>query len=262
MSSATAAVRRDDGTFVQSLERGLAVLRVFSAETSSLTLSEVARLAGTSPATARRILHTFQALGYVTNDGRRFELTSKVLDLGYAYLSSLQLGELAQPAMELLSEQVHESVSAAVLDGDEIVYVARVPTTRIMSITLTLGSRLPALTTSLGRVLIADLGDDEIDKRLADAAVEARTASTKTDRDDLRQELTLVRAQGFAVVDEELEIGVRSVAAPLRDRRGRAIAALNIGAQAGRVSMDRLLGEFVPQLLAAATDITALLARR
>ena len=219
-SDAPAAVEIGrNGDFVQSLERGLAVLRAFSQDHPALTLSEVARLTGLTRATARRLLLTFAALGYVTADGRRFELTPKVLDLGYAYLSSVGIGQIAEPFMEALSQQVHESVSVAVLDGDEIVYVARVPTKRIMTISLALGSRLPAAATSLGRALLADLPPAELDAFLARVELAPRTDRTITDPDELRATLDDVRRQGWVLLDQELEDGVRSVATALRDRR-------------------------------------------
>jgi IclR family pca regulon transcriptional regulator len=251
-----------NGDFIQSLERGLLVLRAFSQEHPSLTLSDVARRTGLTRATARRLLLTFAALGYMCTDGRQFELTPKVLDLGYAYLSSLNIGDLAQPSMEALSEQVHESVSVAVLDGDEIVYVARVPTKRIMTISLSLGSRLPAVTTSMGRVLLADLTPAELDAFLARVEPQARTARTITDVAELRAELDEVREQGYALVDQELEDGVRSIATALRDRRGRAVAAINVSTHAGRVSIKELRASFVPALLATAAEINARLAKR
>jgi IclR family transcriptional regulator, pca regulon regulatory protein len=258
VSNATAG----SGEFIQSLERGLAVLSVFSAANPSLTLSEAAVLTGLSRATARRILHTFVALGYVRSDGKNFEPTPKVLDLGYAYLSSLQLGDIALPSMEALSEKVHESVSLGVLDGHEIVYVARVPTTRIMSISLALGSRLPAHCTSLGRVLLAGLAPEELSSFLATAVLTARTERTVTSADVLAERIAETALLGYAVVDEELEDGVRSLAVPIRNRSGRVVAALNIGTQVGRVSMKQLRGEFLSQLLEAAAEITSRLAKR
>ena len=173
--------------FVQSIERGLSVLRVFGAEQPSMTLAEVARQTGLSRATSRRVLHTLSTLGYVAFDGKFFELTPRVLDLGYAYLSSLKLSDIAQPTMERLSERLNESVSAAVLDGDEIVYVARVPTTRILTISLGLGSRLPAHCTSMGRVLLAALPQAEIETYLERVELVARTERTVTDRSELRR---------------------------------------------------------------------------
>jgi IclR family transcriptional regulator, pca regulon regulatory protein len=250
------------GEFIQSLERGLAVLRVFDAKNSALTLSDVARLAGLSRATARRILHTFESLGYVRSDGRLFSLTPKVLDLGYAYLSSLQVGEIALPFMEALSESTHESVSAAVLDGTDIVYVARVPTRKIMRLSLALGSRLPAVDTSMGRVLLAGLDPNDCSAILDRAPLIARTERSITSRVELEAALATVRQQGWALVDQELEEGLRSIAAPLRDRSGRIVAALNIGTQAGIVSLKELKGEFVPKLLQCADDISQQLAKR
>ncbi len=251
-----------DVDFVQSLERGLAVLRVFDAEHPRLTLSDVARLTGLTRATARRLLLTFERLGYMRSDGRRFELTPTVLDLGYAFLSSMQLPEIAQPFMESLSERVHESVSASVLDGHEIVYVARVPTKRIMAISLALGSRLPAASTSMGRVLLAGLCDVELDHFLYAAPLVARTERTIVDPAKLREVIDEVRRQGWALVDQELEDGVRSIAAPLRDRAGRTVAAINVSTHAGRVGARELRSAFVPLLLEAAGQITAALAKR
>ena len=256
-----APVERDHD-FVQSLERGLSVLRCFSAEHPSLTLSEVARLTGLTRATARRLLLTFERLGYMRNDGRLFELTPLVLDLGYAYISSCKLPDLVQPDMEALSERCNESVSASVLDGHEIVYIARVPTKRIMTIALSLGSRLPAAITSMGRVLLADLPDDELHARLVAMPVEKRAEHTETDPARLLGLIRQVRAQGWALVDQELEDGVRSVAAPLRDRSGRAIAAINVSTHAGRVSLEELRGPILQALLESVAEINLRLSKR
>ena len=256
-----AAVEHDHD-FVQSLERGLSVLRCFSAEHPALTLSEVARLTGLTRATARRLLLTFERLGYMRNDGRLFELTPLVLDLGYAYISSCKLPDLVQPDMEALSERCNESVSASVLDGHEIVYIARVPTKRIMTVSLSLGSRLPAAITSMGRVLLADLPDDELHARLVAMPVEKRAENTETDPARLLALIRQVRAQGWALVDQELEDGVRSVAAPLRDRSGRAIAAINVSTHAGRVSLDELRGSILQALLQTVAEINVRLGKR
>ncbi|MCU1380865.1 MAG: IclR family transcriptional regulator [Acidimicrobiales bacterium] len=251
-----------DGEFVQSLERGLAVIQAFSAEHPQQTLADVARRTGLTRATARRLLHTLVALGYARTNGKSFELAPKVLDIGYAYLSSLDVERLAEPSMEALVEQTHESCSAAVLDGAEIVYVARVPTKRIMTIALGLGSRLPAYLTSMGRVLLAELDDDEVDRVLGPGPYEARTSRTVIKPDDLHEELARVRRQGWALVDQELEDGLRSIAAPLRDRNGRAIAAVNISSHAGRVSLETVRREFLPALLSTCAEINERLARR
>jgi IclR family pca regulon transcriptional regulator len=248
--------------YVQSLDRGLAVLCAFSPERPSMTLADAARATGLTRATARRLLHTLAHLGYVATDGKRFELTPKVLDLGYAYVSSLQVGDIAQPFMENLSAQVHESVSAAVLDGTEIVYVARVSTKRIMTISLAIGSRLPALWTSMGRVLLAGLGADDLDAFLARAPIEPPTPRAAATVDELRRAVEVAREQGYALLDQELEEGVRSVAAPLIDRSGRVLAGMNVSAHAGRVTLRELRAVLLPQLLDTAAQINGQLAKR
>jgi IclR family pca regulon transcriptional regulator len=247
--------------FVQSLERGLAVIQSFDAEHPDLTLSEVAARTGLTRATARRLLLTLGQLGYVSSNGRRFSLTPRVLDLGYAYLSSLNVQQIAQPYLEALSDRVHESVSVTVLDGADIVYVARVPTKRIMTISLGLGSRLPAYCTSMGRVLLAELGPDELAAALP-GSLERHTEHTVTTSGELAVVLKQVRAQGWALVDQELEMGLRSVAAPLRDASGRAVAAMNVSTQVARTSVDQLHEDVVPDLVATAGRISEALAKR
>jgi IclR family pca regulon transcriptional regulator len=248
--------------YVRSLERGLSVLQAFSGERPAMTLADVARSADLTRATARRLLLTLVELGYLQQDGREFRLTPKVLNIGYAYLSSLDLARLAQPSMEALAEQTHESCSAAVLDGAEIVYVARVPAKRILTISIGLGSRLPAHATSMGRVLLADLPPAQLDRLLAGRRLEALTPMTVTDTGAIKKELQRVRQQGWALVDQELELGLRSIAAPLRNRPGCAVAALNVSTHASRVDMERLLGEFLPALLRTAARVTEGLAGR
>ena len=258
--AASAAAPEDDdrGDFVQSLARGLAAIRAFDAEHPSQTLSDVARRAGVSRAAARRLLHTLVELGYASTDGRLFRLRPKVLELGFSYLHGTGLWGAAQPVMVELVERVHESCSAAVLDGDDIVYVARVPTrTRIMSITLGLGSRLPAHLTSMGRVLLAALPGAELDLRLAAlGSVEARTERTLTDVDALRRAIAKVRTQGHAILDQELEPGLRSVAVPVHGPGGAVIAALNVGTHASRVTMEDLRGRVLPALKETAEAVS------
>jgi IclR family pca regulon transcriptional regulator len=262
VSSGRVATTTVDRDFVQSLDRGLTVLQAFNAERPAMTLADMARATGLTRATARRLLLTLVALGYVCTDGRTFELTPRVLDLGFAYVSSLQLPDIAQPFMEALSDQVHESVSASVLDGTQIVYVARVNTQRIMGISLAIGSRLPAAWTSMGRVLLAGLSDSQLDDFLDNLVVDAPTAHSITDIETLRTEVIAVRAQGYALLDQELEEGIRSVAAPLRDRRGRTLAAINVGTHAARVTLKELRGVILPALLATARSIESQLAKR
>lgn len=208
--------------FVQSLARGLAVIRAFDADHPELTLSEVARRAELPRAAARRFLRTLHHLGYVHSDDKVFRLTPRVLELGFSYLSALSLPEIAQPHLERLSHELDESVSAAVLDGDDIVYVARVATRRIMSVGITIGTRFPARQTSMGRVLLAAAD--------ADHAPE-------------------VRAAGWALVDQELEPGLRAVAAPVRDRTGEVVAAVNVSTSAARTTLEHMREVYLPALL-------------
>ena len=242
--------------FIQSLERGLAVINSFSREHNPQTLSEVAGRTGLTRATARRVLLTLAELGYVSQTGRSFSLTPKVLDLGYSYLSSFQVVDLAQAPLEKLVDQVKESSSMSVLDGDEIVYVARVPTSRIMTIALALGSRLPAYPTSMGRVLLAGLDDADLDAYVKNIDMEQLTPHTVTDRSRFRAVIEQTRADGFALVDQELEEGVRSIAAPIRNGRGEVIAAMNISCHASRVDVERMLTEFKPPLLETAAELS------
>lgn len=262
MSSGEASTDSPERDYVQSLSRGLTVLQAFNAERPAMTLADMARATGLTRATARRLLHTLVTLGFVCTDGRTFELTPRVLDLGFAYVSSLQLPDIAQPFMEALSDRVHESVSASVLDGAQIVYVARVNTQRIMGISLAIGSRLPAAWTSMGRVLLAGLTDAKLDEFLGALEVAGPTLQSITDIDALRSEIRTVRTQGFALVDQELEEGIRSVAAPLRDRRGRTLAAVNVGTHAARVTLKELRSVILPALLSTAVGIEARLAKR
>jgi IclR family pca regulon transcriptional regulator len=244
---------------VQSFARGLSVIRSFSAQAPSQSLSEVALRTGLTRAGARRILLTLEGLGYVESQGRQFRLTPKILDLGFAYLSSLPLWNLAEPVMEGLVAEIKESCSAAVLDGTDIVYVLRVPTHKIMSINLGIGSRLPAFCTSMGRVLLAGLPDDELRARLAARPLTAYTSRTVTDPDAVVELVLQVRRQGWCIVNQELEEGLVSLAAPITDRGGRVIAALNISGQANRTSPEAMVAEFLPRLLEAAGTISRML---
>ena len=225
--------------FVQSLQRGLEVIRAFDADAPELTLSDVARRTGLSRAAARRFLLTLAELGYVRSDGRHFSLSPRVLELGYAYLSSLSLPEVAEPHLEALVAEVRESSSMSVLDGDDIVYVARVPVSRIMTVSINVGTRFPAYATSMGRVLLSGLADEALDAYLATVELERLSPKTLTSTATLRTELNRVRSQGWAMVDQELEEGLRSLAAPIRDRTGRTVAAVNLSAHASRLSIER-----------------------
>src|ERR1700720_3952067 len=224
-----------DGDFVQSLERGLSVIRAFDAEHPQLTLSEVATSTGLSRAAARRFLRTLVQLGYMRSDGSRFSLRPKILELGYAYLSSLTLPEVAMPHLEQLVEQVHESSSVSELDGDDVIYIAR--------------------------VLLAAQSDERLDEYLESTSLRGLTGHTITSATALRRELRKIRSQGWALVDQELEEGLRSIAAPIRDSDGQVIAAINISTHAGRRSLNTIVEEFLQPLLSTAHRIETDLAR-
>src|SRR3954447_23767995 len=218
--------------FVQSLERGLAVIRAFDEHNVELTLSDVARSTGLTRAASRRFLLTLADLGYVRTDGRWFSLSPRVLELGYAYLSSPSLPEVAEPHLERLVGEVRESSSVSVLDGADIVYVARVPVSRIMTVAINVGTRFPAYATSMGRVMLAGLPDEELEQYLANVRLDRLSSRTVATPDALRAELGRVRRQGWALVDQELEEGLRSVPAPLRDRAERVVPPVNLSAHA------------------------------
>lgn len=241
--------------YVQSLARGLAVIRAFDAEHPRRTLSDVARTTDLTRATTRRFLLTLVELGYVRSDGSLFWLTPRVLELGYSYLSSLSLPEVAGPHLEALAEQTRESSSVSILDGDDVVYVARVPVSRIMTVAITIGTRFPAYATSMGRVLLAGLSSELLECYLARVELAALTTKTITDVASLRAELDAVRAQGFCLVDQELEEGLRSIAAPIRDHTGEVVAAANVSMQAARHSSDGVREHLLPALLRATAGI-------
>ncbi len=249
------AARSSD--FVQSLDRGLAVIRAFGPDRERLSLSEVAKATGLTRAAARRFLLTLVKLGYVRNNGRQFSLRPRVLELGYAYLSGLALPDVAAPHLEELVARLHESSSVSVLDGHQIVYVARIPTKRIMTVAISVGTRFPAYVTSMGRVLLAALTESELDAYLAEATFERFTARTVTGPDELRAIVHEVARQGYAIVDQELEEGLRAVAVPVRGAPGVGTAAINISAHASRVSMVAMRGQVLPALLETARQIEA-----
>jgi IclR family pca regulon transcriptional regulator len=247
--------------YVQSLERGLAVIRAFDRSHPRLTLSDVARQTGLTRAAARRFLLTLVELGYVRTDGRLFSLRPRVLELGYAYLSSMTLPDVAQPYMEALTATVHESCSISVLDGEDIVYIARVPTVRIMTVAISVGTRFPAYATSMGRVLLAALPEDARETYLDAVRLEPLTPFTVTDPARLRAVLAGVAEAGWALVDQELEEGLRSIAVPVRDRDGQVVAAMNVSASARRSTPEAIRADLLPPLLATARDIEADLRR-
>jgi IclR family pca regulon transcriptional regulator len=243
--------------YVQSLARGLAVIRAFDETHPEMTLSEVARATELSRAAARRFLHTLVQLGYVWTDGRTFALTPRVLELGFAYLSSVSLPEIAQPHLERLVADVHESASVSVLDNGDIVYVARVPTSRIMTVSINIGTRFPAYATSMGRAMLAHLPEAELDEYLRQVRLAPLGPHTVTTVESLREELARIRAQGWALVDQELEAGLRSIAVAIHGKAGRVVAAVNISSHASRTSLEHAQQVLLPRLQETAGRIEA-----
>jgi IclR family pca regulon transcriptional regulator len=248
-----------DPDFMTSLARGLAVLRAFSDSRKPQTIAQISQQTGIPRAAVRRCLHTLRQLGYVEAELNNFSLRPKILTLGYAYLSSTPLTIAAQPCLDGVSKALGESSSLAVLEEDQVLYVGRAATSRVMSVSLSAGSRLPAYCTSLGRVLLAHLPQDELDAYLARTALLPKTEHTITDETRLREVLAQVRRDGYAINNEELELGLRSIAVPVRGASGRVLAALNVGAQAGRVTSERMIEEFLPVLCKGAQELAPLL---
>jgi IclR family transcriptional regulator, pca regulon regulatory protein len=236
----------EDPAFVAALARGLSVIRSFGAGREHQTLAEISRSTNLPRATVRRALLTLQSLGFISGDGKYFALTPAILSLGYAYITATPLPRLIQPALENVSEKTHESSSATVLDGDDIVYIARAATKRIMSVGLAVGSRLPAFCTSMGRVLLAAHPSNEVETRLSSAHLHALTPHTQTDVGRLLDIIAKVRDENYCIVDQELELGLRSLAVPVRNARGEVIAAMNVSVQAGLTSIDSMIGDILP----------------
>lgn len=250
---------RKSGDFIQSLERGLIVIQAFSQETPQLTVSQAAAKTGLSRPAVRRILLTLEALGFAESSNGIYSLTARTLTLGYAYLSSKSIWNLAVPIMRKFAEKTGESCSISILDGTHIIYVARVPANRIMSINLDVGSRLPTYATSMGHILLAHLSEDRQDATLNEIPFKSFTANTITDKATMKAELREVRERGWACVDQQLEEGLRSIAVPIA-ANGRVIAAINCSAHAGRVSKKILLEEFLPLLRQTADSINTAIA--
>lgn len=234
--------------FVLSLARGLKVIEAFEGHTEGQSVADVARQTGFSRAAARRLLMTLESLGYAESVGRVYRLKTRVLKLGFSYLSSTSLPTLAQPILERVTEILHESSSLSVLEGDEIVYLARSSAKRVMSVGLSVGSRLPAYCTSMGRVLLAALPPTELTAYLQRVEIKQLTPKTTTSKEQLFQIIERTRVSGFALTDEELEMGLRSIAVPVRNRMNRVVAAMNIGVHASRVPADEMIARFLPVL--------------
>ncbi|MGH9701783.1 MAG: IclR family transcriptional regulator domain-containing protein [Candidatus Acidiferrales bacterium] len=249
-----------DPNFMTSLARGLVVIQAFSERKNQQTISHLSGKTGLSRAAVRRCLYTLVKLGFAgSDDGRHFFLRPRILTLGHSYISSMPLATAAQPVLQHVSRLLHESCSIATLDGDDIVYIARVNVTRIMSIDLGVGSRLPAFCTSMGRVLLANLPPEDLEAYLGRMKFTRHTERTITSAEKLRQVLGVVKRNGYAIVDQELELGLRSMAVPIQSPNGSAVAALNVGTHAQRVSLQNLQAKFLPHLRAAAQELSMLL---
>jgi IclR family pca regulon transcriptional regulator len=248
--------------FVQSLERGLEVIRSFDEEAPRQTLSEVARRTGISRAACRRLLYTLEQMNYVGVEGRDFFLLPHILDIGYSYLSSLPFRRIVEPFIEELSSDVRESVSVSVLDEGDVVYVCRVATSRIMTVSISVGNRMPAYCTSMGRVLLASLPLEDQRHHLEKNPPIKHTKYSITSESELLSELARVHRRGWAINDQELEVGLRSIAAPIKDGSGRTIAAMNISTHVGRTSLKELREQLLPKLLVMADRINVTLAKR
>jgi IclR family pca regulon transcriptional regulator len=245
----------DDPDFMLSLARGLSVIRAFGQGKTALGMADVARITGISRAAARRCLHTLAVLGYATSSNGAYVLTPAVLGLGEAYLGSNAITRAAQPVLERISDRIHESCSMAVLDDDEIVYVARVATQRIISIGIVVGTRLPAACTSMGRAIVAFSDPQTRSRFLSRVRLERHTPHTIVDKSELRAELERVRRQGYAVVDQELEVGLRSIAVPILRSDGTALAAINVGVHVARMDRRALEGQILDLLVTGAREI-------
>jgi IclR family pca regulon transcriptional regulator len=247
-----------DPNFMTSLARGLAVIRGFSREKRHMTIAQLSQKTGIPRAAVRRCLYTLARLGYVASeDGRNFALRPKLLGLGHAYLSSTPLVVTAQPFLDRVSDAVNESCSLAILEGDDTLYVARSLTSRIISVNLNVGGRLPAYCTSIGYVLLAHLPAEELDDYLSRVKLLPHTERTVTDPDKLRQQLAAVRDAGYAVADQLMEIAVRSIAVPVQNAGGTVVAGMNVIVQTGRVSLREMRTLYLPPLQAAASELGA-----
>ena len=248
-----------DPSFMTSLARGLAVVRAFSDQRRSLTIAQISHRTGIPRAAVRRCLYTLKRLGYADSEANNFFLKPKILSLGYSYLSSTPLTVSAQPCLNNISRSLNESCSLAVMDNDEVLYVARSATSRVMSIALNTGSRLPAYCTSLGRVMLANMSESAQQEYFETVKLRAYTERTVVSVARLQEILSEVRVSGYAVVEEELEVGLRSIAVPVRGASGVVHAALNVGAQATRVSTRQMEEEFLPVLRRGAQELSVLL---
>ena len=247
-----------DPDFMASLARGLAVVQAFQERKRHLTIAQISHRTEIPRAAVRRCLYTLIKLGYATTDGRTYSLLPKVLTLGHAYLSSTPLAVSAQPYLDRMSEQLHEACNMATLEGDDILYIARSATTqRLISVDLSVGGRLSAYCTSMGRILLAALDDVTLHEYLANGEFQAETSRTVHTPQALLECLQKVREQGWCIVDQELEQGLRSIAVPVYDASGQVLAALNVSTHAGRVTRTELEQRFLPIMLSSSRELSA-----
>lgn len=241
--------------FLEALARGLRIVLVFNSDRRQLTLSDIARLVDLPRASVRRTLHTLVHLGFAETDGRLFRLTPRILTLASAYLAANAVSDILQPALERLAAEVDEAFSAAVLDGDDVIMIAHAAPNRVLNLAAQIGFRLPAISSSLGRVLLAALDAGEFEHRLTRITLQRLTPMTIVDRAQLRLTIRKVREDGYSLVDQEAELGFRSISVPLRRLDGRVIASLNIGAHSRRCTLDTMRSVFLPKLSALAREL-------
>jgi len=241
--------------FLEALARALRIVQAFNRDRRQLTLSDIARLVDLPRASVRRTLHTLVHLGFAETDGRAFQLSPRILTLASAYLQSNSISDILQPAVERLSADVREACSAAVLDGDDVIMIAHASPNRVINLSAQIGFRLPAVSSSLGRVLLAELDDRQLDKLLARIEPQKLTTATVVDRAELRRAIRRVRKDGYSLVDQEVELGFRSISVPLRRLDGRVIASLNIGTHTNRGTLDAMRNIFLPKLRALAAEL-------
>jgi IclR family pca regulon transcriptional regulator len=241
--------------FLEALARALRIIQVFNRDRRQLTLSDIAKLVELPRASVRRTLHTLIHLGFAETDGRVFRLRPRILTLASAYLMSNSISDILQPAVERMAREVGEACSAAVLDGDDVIMIAHASPNRVVNVSAQIGFRLPAVSSSLGRVLLAALEDRELDRLLRRIEPERLTSATVVDRAQLRRAILRARQDGFSLVDQEAELGFCSVSVPLRRLDGRVIASLNIGTHSNRVTLDIMRRVFLPKLRALAGDL-------
>ncbi len=264
LKAATAAMAEIDAltgdpNFMTSLARGLAVIKAFTEQRRKLTIAQVSQRTGIPRAAARRCLYTLERMGYVDSDKHTYALRPKILALGHAYLSSTPLAVSAQPVLDRVRNALNESCSLAILDGDDILYLARSAASRIIAVQLNVGSRLPAYCTGMGRVLLAHLSERELDAYLGRVELRPFVDRTVTSPGELRRLLVAAREAGYAVVDQELEIGLRSIAVPVRGASGSVVAAINVSVHAAHATVRQMEDRFLPHLRAASDDLGALL---